>query len=100
MQPWHETRPPNPITPSIRYDALVQLHPENDAYRLHLAHALYKAGLYADAADAAARVSGECHAQEAAALQAAIAFEQGDVPGEAAGARREEEREGQEVGAC
>jgi hypothetical protein len=75
---------PQPATPALRYDALVHLHPDNDAYRLHLAHALHKAGLCADAAAAAARLSGESHAQEAAALQAAIAFEQGNMPGEAA----------------
>ncbi|GBF97318.1 flagellar associated protein [Raphidocelis subcapitata] len=67
---------------SQMYDQLVRCYPDNEAYRLHLAHALHKAGLYAEASEAAARASGpgERVERDAATLQFAIAYDRGDLP--------------------
>ncbi|KIY95653.1 Tetratricopeptide repeat protein 30A2 [Monoraphidium neglectum] len=67
---------------SQMYDQLSRLYPENEDYPLSLAHSLHKAGLYAEASKAAARVASSAsqkHARAAATLQVAIAYEQGDV---------------------
>jgi len=62
------------------YEQLVALHPELDAYRLYLAQALYKAGLYAEALRAASPLLDQpAYQGRALRLQAAVHYAQGDL---------------------
>lgn len=62
------------------YEQLVALHPELDAYRLYLAQALYKAGLYAEALRAASPLLDRpAYQGRALRLQAAVHYAQGDL---------------------
>ncbi|KAM6307108.1 intraflagellar transport protein 70A-like [Aegotheles albertisi] len=63
------------------YEQLVALHPELQAYRLHQAQALYKAGLYTEALRAASPLLDlPAYQGRALRLQAAIHYAQGDLP--------------------
>jgi tetratricopeptide repeat protein 30 len=59
------------------YERLVRLLPDNEAYKLHYAQCLYKAGSYLDCQKAAARVAGA--EKEVCLLQLAAAYEQDDL---------------------
>uniref|UniRef100_A0A669QBD4 Tetratricopeptide repeat protein 30 n=1 Tax=Phasianus colchicus TaxID=9054 RepID=A0A669QBD4_PHACC len=62
------------------YEQLAALHPELDAYRLYLAQALYKAGLYAEALRAASPLLDRpAYQGRALRLQAAVHYAQGDL---------------------
>ncbi|NWH57401.1 TT30B protein, partial [Geococcyx californianus] len=62
------------------YEQLVALHPEQDAYRLYQAQALYKAGLYTEALRAASPLLDvPAYQSRALRLQAAVHYAQGDL---------------------
>jgi tetratricopeptide repeat protein 30 len=63
------------------YEALTRAHPDVESYRVYHAQALYKAGLYPEALKACQRVGdSEQYAGRVRALQAAVAYEEGDTP--------------------
>ncbi|KAJ1428370.1 hypothetical protein B484DRAFT_329548 [Ochromonadaceae sp. CCMP2298] len=63
------------------YEQLVGICPDVEEYKLYLAQALYKAGLFADAVRAAIRVEGEQYAQRVLMLQSVIKYEQDELAG-------------------
>ena len=63
------------------YEELTRYHPEVDSYRVYHAQCLYKAGLYPEATKACQRVDSEQYAHRVLQLQAAIRYEEDDLPG-------------------
>jgi tetratricopeptide repeat protein 30 len=61
------------------YEELCRFYPEVDAYRLYYAQCLGKAGLAPEATRAAARVASDAHAGRVLALQASVAYAEGDL---------------------
>lgn len=64
---------------ALTYEQLVRLYPSVEEYKLYFAQALFKAGLYDDAARAVMRVDNTAYASELLMLQAAIAYEQDEL---------------------
>lgn len=64
----------------ISYEQLVRYHPDVEEYKVTHAQALYKAGLYAEAAKAAVQVTDPQYAYRMLHLQAAVKYEQDDLP--------------------
>jgi len=62
------------------YEELLKFHPEVDSYKLYYAQCLHKAGLYPEATKACLRVDSEQYARRLTALQAAIKYEEDDLP--------------------
>jgi tetratricopeptide repeat protein 30 len=61
------------------YEELCRFYPEVDSYRLYYAQCLGKAGLAPEATRAAARVASDAHAARVLALQASVAYAEGDL---------------------
>lgn len=62
------------------YDQLVKFHPGVEEYQMYHAQALYKAGMYPEARKAALRVDDEQYRYRMLHLQAAIHYQQDDLP--------------------
>ncbi len=62
------------------YEELVRFYPDVDSYRVYYAQCLYKAGLYPEATKACQRADSGQFAQRVLQLQAAIAYEEDDLP--------------------
>ncbi|XP_070580562.1 intraflagellar transport protein 70A-like [Ptychodera flava] len=63
------------------YEQLVQLHPENDDYKLYHAQSLYKACLYPEAMKATSQIDNSNYEARISKLQAAIKYGEEDLPG-------------------
>ncbi|KAF8056228.1 ttc30a [Scenedesmus sp. PABB004] len=63
------------------YEHLVRVCPEHDAYKLHCAHAQHKAGMFAEAARTAVRVTDPELARHVNTLLAVNAYQQDDLAG-------------------
>jgi tetratricopeptide repeat protein 30 len=62
------------------YEQLVQFHPEVEEYKIYYSQSLFKAGIYPEAAKVAMSVDGAEHGQRMTMLQAAIRYEEDDLP--------------------
>lgn len=62
------------------YDQLVRVCPNVEEYRVYLAQALYKAGAYQESNKMCSHMNSEQYAMRLTKLQAAIAYEQEDIP--------------------
>ena len=61
------------------YQKLVQLNPNNDSYKLHLAHCQYKTEQYYEAMRTSSSVQGSSYKSQTSLLQAAIRYAEEDI---------------------
>lgn len=65
---------------SEKYEQLCRLFPEVDEYKFYYAQSLYKAALYEQATKACVSIENDAYRQRKLHLQAAIEYEQDDLP--------------------
>jgi len=68
------------MSASEKYEQLCRLFPEVDEYKFYYAQSLYKAALYEQATRACVSIENEAYRQKKLHLQAAIEYEQDDLP--------------------
>ncbi|XP_002735665.1 intraflagellar transport protein 70A-like [Saccoglossus kowalevskii] len=62
------------------YEQLVQLHPENDDYKIYHAQSLYKACMYQEAMKATSQIENSSYEAKITKVQAAIRYGEEDLP--------------------
>lgn len=65
---------------SEKYEQLCRQYPENDDYKFYYAQSLYKAAAYEQATKCAVGIDNDAYKQRKLNLQAAIAYEQDELP--------------------
>ncbi|OHS97719.1 TPR Domain containing protein [Tritrichomonas foetus] len=67
------------VKATASYQKLVQLNPNNDSYKLHLAHCQYKTEQYYEAMRSSCGVQGANYKSQTSLLQAAIRYAEEDI---------------------